>query len=154
MEEAEERWPEWPCCPQCGQRRHAVCPTCHAVQDDAPLADYVYEPAPLEPTRPNAASCGGGCCQRSDEQTVEDQRTCGSTEPAVEDQILLRCTACEEAFAPVFDRTCRRCGHEFAEGVLPASDEAVSVARPALVLFLLVATAAVILGYCWYLFRH
>jgi hypothetical protein len=154
MEETEERWPEWPCCPQCGQRRHAVCPTCHAAQDDAPLADYVYEPAPLEPTRPGAASCSGGCCERNGEEPAGDQPPCSSPESVGPPEILLRCTACAEAFAPVFDRTCRRCGHDFGDGLLLSSDDGVSAARPILVLLLLVATAAVVLGYCWYLFRH
>jgi hypothetical protein len=35
----EDRWQDWPVCPQCGQRRQARCPICGTAGTDFPLAD-------------------------------------------------------------------------------------------------------------------
>jgi len=155
MLDAEETWPQWPVCPSCRQRRHAVCPACQSVADDLPLASYAPDPAPLEPTRPSAGSCGGDC-QRPLIPLVAAPPavTGGSDEAGAEAPILLLCTQCDEVFPPTFYRECQRCGHDFGAGVPAPPDDAGANLRPMLVLFGMAALAAVIFGYCWYLFQR
>ena len=123
-----------------------------------PLADYIPLPAPLEDTRPQRESCAGGCCQPSREavEITPAQPESGETAEAMEEgPILLLCPQCDEPFTPTFYRLCQSCGHDFGEGVPSPTEEPVeSNARVLFVMFLLVAVAAGILGYCWYLFRR
>jgi hypothetical protein len=156
MIDAEETWQQWPVCPSCRQRRHAVCPACQSVADDLPLASYAPDPAPLEPTRPGAGTCGSGCCQGMPVSLGDASAAVagGSDEAGTEAPILLLCTQCDEVFPPSFYRECQRCGHDFGEGVPAPLDDAGANLRPVLVLFGMLALAAVILGYCWYLFQQ
>jgi uncharacterized paraquat-inducible protein A len=37
---SDDQWPDWPCCPRCGERRSARCPICETSGSDFPLADF------------------------------------------------------------------------------------------------------------------
>ena len=154
----EDIWQDWPRCPRCGQRRQAVCPLCRCAQDEMPLADYIPQPAPLENTRPQRESCGGGCCQQSPEPVEiapTQPESCETAEGTEAGPILLLCPQCDEAFTPTFYRLCQPCGHDFGDGVPSPTEESVeSNSRALFVMFLLAAVAAGILGYCWFLFRR
>ena len=137
--EAAETWADWPCCPNCGQRRHAVCPVCHNARDDWSLADFLPPPAPLESTR----SCCGSC--EAPSETVDE---------GIDLPILLFCSPCDEAFPPQFYSTCQKCGHDFGEGLpAPPPEVAEENHRALLVMACLLLLAAAVLGYFWYLYR-
>lgn len=134
-------WTDWPRCPKCGQRRHAICPICQTAKDDLPLAEYLPPSAPLENSRP----CCGGC------ESAETPEPAGAGE---EIPLLLFCATCDEAFPPTFAALCQKCGHDFGNGVQPPEPElATAGGRAALVVCGLIALAAGILGYFWYLFQ-
>lgn len=156
--DVEEIWQDWPRCPGCGRRRVAVCPCCLLARDEMPLADYIPVPAPLEHTRPPRETCGGGCGHPSPEPVERSRSSPESGEaPAAEEQdaILLLCPQCDEAFRPVFRQLCPQCGHDFGDGVTtPVAEPVESNARALFVIFGLLALAAGILGYCWYLFQR
>ena len=131
----DERWCDWPRCPQCGRRRPTVCPTCELGGDDFVLAEFIPAAAPLESTRPDteAAELDGSHAA---------------------DSVLLMCPVCDEAFAPRFYRLCPDCGHDFGDGVeIPPDGADVLSGRAVLVLIALALLTLAALGYFWYIFQ-
>jgi hypothetical protein len=109
-------WPDWPICPDCGERRSARCPVCGISATDFPLADFQDSP--------------------------DDQR------------VLLYCQACDDHFLPDWYRLCPRCGYDYGDGLaVEGTIEPLGFNwRSWLVLAILVAGAASMLGYVLWLF--
>jgi hypothetical protein len=82
----------WPTCPECGRKRHTMCPICETAGTDFPPAD----------------SISGG-----DETDLE-----GTDDPGdpLGRQPLL-CPMCDEPFIPNYLRECEWCNHDFGHGV-------------------------------------
>ena len=41
LNEEQDLWEEWPTCPECGQKRQALCPICGSAGTDFPLMDIL-----------------------------------------------------------------------------------------------------------------
>ncbi len=124
----EEAW-LWPSCPRCGRRRQTRCPTCEIGGDDFPLAEY------LPTLRPVPPADGQGDA------------------PAVPQDLLLMCPACDEAFSPNFYRHCEQCDYDFGEGlVLDTPEGDALTGRALIVLAGLVGLAVAFMAYFWWLF--
>jgi hypothetical protein len=132
-QENDDRWWQWPCCPECGRRRQTRCSTCDLGGDDFALAEYIPAAEPLPATGAPAAQSGS---------------------PPPEDLgLLLMCPVCEEAFTPTFYRLCEQCGHDFGSGwTTDAPAAEVLTGRVLLVLAGLVLLTLGILVYFWFLF--
>lgn len=177
LQDDDDRWLDWPCCPACAKRRQTFCRTCDLAGDDFPLAEFIPVADPIGAAGSDTAHadggvtshgcCGGGSCGSS---ASPPDSECGdrrhSTVPAddpepVSDeivdaslQVLLFCPACSEAFSPNFYRLCAQCGHDFGEG------REVRVPRPSemnnrvlVALSVLGALGVGLLAYFWMLFR-
>lgn len=88
------RWQEWAACPQCGELRPTLCPSCDTRGTDFPLAEFVPSQDQQRPI-----------------QLIAD----GQESP--EDPVHLVCPICDEVFQPRFHRHCARCGHDFGSGL-------------------------------------
>ena len=132
----EEAWEQWPRCPQCSQPRQCACPACQVAGVDFPLAEYQAASAPLHPTRAHI-----------DESPVSLPPTHGRP--------LLRCTTCDEVFAPRFYRRCQNCGHDFGEGIdLETAPQEELTPRFFLLLAGMLLTLGVLLVYFWWILRR
>jgi hypothetical protein len=99
------------------------------------LADYQVAPAPLRPT---ASSTG----------------ILAPHDPIASERPLLRCTICDEIFAPQFYRRCHACGHDFPDGIssqVLTQDEV--NARAVATVAVLVAAFIIAVGYFWFLLQ-
>ena len=130
---SERNWDAWPPCDTCGRARQTICPTCGNAGNRFPLAEYQ---ALAEPQR--------GTRESGEEHATEPRNT----------QVLLLCERCDEAFRPRFYRMCPACGAEAADGLAPAGkvNEQLS-SRVLLAIYGLLAVAALLLLYFWWLFR-
>lgn len=82
----------------------------------------------------------------------DDFRLADVEETATGARVLFACPSCDDTFEPKFYRRCARCGHDFGSGVAVELDEPESVnPRVVVVLVLLVASAAVLCGYFFYI---
>lgn len=140
MEEPDEQpnlpWDAWPCCPRCQLPRQAICPICQTAGTDFSLADYQLAPAPLLPVTGTATP---------------------ATATAAETPLfpLLHCRTCDEVFRPRFYARCHACGYDFREGLAVESAAFDGLAsRVQLVVLSLLATAAVLVLYFWWLLRR
>jgi hypothetical protein len=172
-----DRWTDWPCCPECGQRRQTFCPTCDLAGDDFLLAEYIPASEPLaipagqsEETRSRdseAGCCGGAACGPPTDQSGNDaseavtpRGSCDAppagcrTDPHDSGPVLLFCPDCSEAFTPRFFRLCARCGYDFGEGRTVAGPPHSEVNnRVLLTVIVLLGLAVAAMVYFWYLFR-
>jgi hypothetical protein len=82
----------WPCCPQCGRRRLAVCPVCETAGTDFARG---FSPGPT--------SC-----------PLNEPDAEGSTRRV---RPLVLCPICDEPFRPEFLACCEWCGYRFGDGV-------------------------------------
>ncbi len=149
----------WPCCPQCGTRRTAVCPICKTAAIDFPEPDEVFVavPDPLSGATPGK-QCGSGsgaCAAGSDEAADEEG------EPSDPPWMLL-CTTCDEPFVPRFAARCGGCDHTFDDGlhgITPVAPEAAvagdeyALGRVLIVLGGLTVLVLVVVGYFAYILR-
>lgn len=87
LERDDELQLPWPCCPNCGQRRHTSCPACET-------AGTTFPPGFM-----------GG--QATDEERGQQ---------ADRKQLVLVCPICDEVFVPGFLARCEWCGYRFADG--------------------------------------
>ncbi len=143
MSDVRTNWDDWPCCAQCGQPRHTVCPTCGHAGCQFLLAEYQALPAPTQSTR--RADAGDDPAAR----TEHDAWPAGSSPAPL---ALLMCAQCDEAFTPRFYRICPACGHDAGSGILlrSAGRQPVS-SRVLLAIYGLLAILALVLGYFWFL---
>jgi len=152
-----DRWLDWPCCPECGQRRQTLCPICELADDEFPLAEFIpaaesvggeTEPEPERAEHPPTC-CGAAACGS------EPAREPGGTTRDAGDMLLL-CSACDEAFTPKFYRFCAGCGFDFGSGIevpsVQRDDEFNTRTLVAILLTLGLMTA--VLGYFWWLFAQ
>jgi len=103
----------WPCCPQCGHRRHTRCPICQTAGSEFPLGDARFSvPQTLHQILPAGAD---------QEQFLASQEVEGDTLPGEQstDQSegrLALCSTCDEPFEPQYARWCEWCGHDYGRG--------------------------------------
>ncbi len=172
-----DQWLQWPCCPECGQRRQTFCRTCDLAGDDFGLAEYIPSSDPIGvPAAENEAEngqpdsthgCrGGSSCSPARAESGDGERAemprggCDTSQvpdPADEQEtlpILLFCPDCSEAFSPSYFRLCARCGHDFGEGREIRGPRQSEMNNRVLVAILVLAGLAIgLLVYFWMLFR-
>jgi hypothetical protein len=113
---------EWPCCPQCGRRRLAVCPVCETAGTDF---DRGFSP-------------GAATCPLNDPQDATAPRRA---------RPLVLCPICDEAFRPRFLAHCEWCGHAFGDGIdRPAPEPTEHTDLNARVWIVLIGTLVVVVG--------
>jgi len=116
----------WPTCPECGRKRHTMCPVCETAGSDFPPADSIA----------------------GDDET-ELEGTDDPGDPLGRQPLL--CPVCDEPFIPNYLRECEWCNYDFGYGVeAPVkADEAFEPAnwRVAAVIIALVGLAGVIIAY-------
>jgi hypothetical protein len=119
----------WPLCPECGRKRHTMCPICETAGCDFRLADSL----------PDALS---------DEEN-EEEDLAGTDDPG--DPLGRRpllCPVCDEPFLPNYLRECEWCNYDFGYGAekpvrLDDSFEASNL-RVGIVIAVLVGMAALL----------
>jgi hypothetical protein len=116
----------WPTCPQCGRKRHTMCPICETAGSDFPPADSI-----------------------SGDDETELEGTDDPGDPLGRRPLL--CPMCDEPFIPNYLRECEWCNYDFGYGVDPPvkPDEAFEPAnwRVAAVIMVLLGLAGLIIGY-------
>ena len=91
----DDRDPEtidaWPTCPECGRRRHTMCPICETAGSEFPQADSI-----------------------SGEDETELEGTDDPGDPLGRRPLL--CPTCDEPFIPDYLHECEWCNHDFGYG--------------------------------------
>jgi len=82
----------WPTCPQCGKRRHTMCPICETAGSDFPPADVL-----------------------PDDEQDEISGTDDPGDPL--GRRALVCPTCDEPFLPHYLRECEWCNFDFGFGL-------------------------------------
>jgi hypothetical protein len=113
---------QWPCCPQCGRRRLAVCPVCETAGTDFARG---FSPGPAS------------CPLNESDADASARRV----------RPLVLCPICDEPFRPEFLACCEWCGHKFGDGVeRPAPEPADIVELNARVWIALAGTLLAVVG--------
>ncbi len=140
----EDSWADWPVCPECNRRRQTVCPVCDTPGIDFPLVAFhgVEELASQADQAPPKQGCGCNDTTHTHQDESTDntetqekcdphEKSCGCStgtastgtaptdEPLKEEELMLMCHTCDDAFRPRYHRYCPWCNHDFGSGIEP-----------------------------------
>ena len=127
----------WPTCPQCGRRRSTFCPICQTAGAEFPPAEYAPRAAEL------------------DEETGKRNEAVAApaNQGGTNEEVLLMCPTCDEAFTPRFYRQCELCGYHFAGGIETGEQPPELAGRPLWVLAGMILLGCALWAYFWMILR-
>lgn len=162
--ESSESITHWPVCPTCESPRLARCTICGQLGVGFPPNDPDFnwglgldEGDEADDEGAPRCACKGDTCVQGDlaeDVHLPEEPAC-QREPH-EGDIVLRCTRCDEAFAPAFADRCPWCDYRFNEGfelAAPETELPENAPRVALALGVLLLLCAGFVLYFLYVFR-